>query len=155
MSGMCQNALGGSCNANKDCETGYCSMLNRMCGRPIDLPNGEACSQDSQCVSGSCGWEHLCASLAARLRNCDSDADCTGNLMCYRSDNADDIGYCEDSANIDTRPTCTFDSECTTGSCSWDDHCDQPAGELHNCNSAPDCLSGLICGPDGYCVRTS
>jgi hypothetical protein len=152
---VCALQIGVACGAHEECSTHYCNPSMRTCTTPSNLSNGDSCSADSQCTSGSCAWNDVCGSPVARLTNCNSDPDCMSGLMCYKSDASSDTGYCESSSNIDTRPTCKADSECSTGSCAWDDHCGERVGETYNCNSNPDCLAGLICGSGGYCIRAS
>jgi hypothetical protein len=54
-------------------------------------------------------------------------------------------------------PKCSADSECSTGSCTWEDICGPKVERLKNCNSNADCQTGLYYyQPDpsddgGYC----
>jgi hypothetical protein len=98
VTGSCRAMVGATCGSDPECETHYCSTASRVCMTPVNLANGESCTDDTQCATGSCGWERKCATQAARLENCNSDPDCMGTMFCYRTDPTSNTGYCQDAS---------------------------------------------------------
>jgi hypothetical protein len=88
---------GGECTQAYECKSGTClgagSTLDETAPTSTGkcataLPEGSACSDDAECVSGRCDFfEEVCAPLAAMGESCFSDSECA-------SDTCGDDGTC-------------------------------------------------------------
>ena len=100
--GVCHVPLGGSCSSADQCGPNVC--LGNVCAKQPASNSagmGQPCNADSQCISGSCGWQDICAARVGPTINCNSDADCISPRRCTNMSAPGDTGYCCDSTPND------------------------------------------------------
>ena len=139
------------------CAEGLCASSKKCETPPKNLANGAACSDDAQCLSGSCAWNSVCDVPGPSTRNCNSAPDCQSGLLCFRPELGSNSGYCAPPPSLSSGAKCSgIDSNCRTGSCSWEGICAERVGKMMKCDSSADCQLGLLCteaggGDIGYC----
>ncbi len=112
--GTCQPQAsnGGPCTDNYSCEWGNCDDGTQICG----LPDGEACSSESQCASVAC----IDGTCGLSDGQCFLDADCGAGEVCAGACQPPNcecsgcpVGQCTSSGQAG----CEDDFECGNGEC--------------------------------------
>ncbi len=160
VNGTCQSAkspIGGPCDDPQDCSAGVCyqaeccqprtgcepdecGTVGDGCGSTLACPlcSGEACLNDSECLTGSCN-NSVCADPVPTGGACDSVDDCSSQTATCEG------GYCREPVGGSCQNTsdCTGDLVCQGAVCKVP----QDGG----CTEDGDCVDGLYC-PSGTCT---
>ena len=127
----CSTCREGACKAGEPCCAGGSCPASGVC--PVHgLPNGVACTADSQCSSNRCLSGRCCGGVRYPYIQC---SECCGDLLCDAQTNHCGSrigGSCADSFDC-------AQGRCKNGVCT---NC-LPAGGL--CDSYVDCCGGNIC----------
>jgi hypothetical protein len=137
----------------------YCANYSSSQNKPLQCGNDRCdpgedisnCGKDcaGHCYGESqCGWNFCCSSSPCieGQGDCDSDAECLGNLTCG-TDNGARYG-CDPIADVcflDLGGGCYIERQCGWRFCCSSSPCKEGGGD---CDSDAECASGLICGTD-------
>ncbi|MCA9520673.1 MAG: hypothetical protein KC609_06865 [Myxococcales bacterium] len=126
----CYVEEGFHCTKDADCSgTLRCDPGTSTCEKRLD---GEDCSADEECRSGSCGTDKKCHCGDGTKNDGESDVDCGGGVC----------GQCT------TNQACVARSDCEAGHICASGICKKADGEV--CGAGSDCASNT-CGGDGKC----
>ena len=155
-----------SCASDSECDTNaHCDLS--MC--TVDLPNGAACDEASDCVSGHCQNGFCCASGDCCAANSDCPASaygepstcnsamscqgqrrdpvCSGSNQCQLGGLVDDdsgcVGLQSNACGLYPGVTCTAATTQST---------DQMSRCATGCSSSADCDAGAFCNAMGECA---
>ena len=159
-------ADGAACRKDVNCCSGLCFQQpparKSVSGVCISgNPNGEACSNDSECRSGHCADGVCCnTACAGSCFTCDGGTcapkaageECNDGLFCTRTDTCNGSGSCQGSGStcpLDSQSEVCSDCSETTDSCSTSEGqaCGRADGQA--CSAAYQCSSNFCV--DGFC----
>ena len=136
-------AIGADCNANDDCDSGFCSDAKKCAEKSVaddKKADGEACAKDDDCKSGNCD-NKVCAAKSAEDGGKKADGEaCESNDDC-NSGNCDNKVCAAKSGGDDKKAdgeACDKDDDCNSGSCGEDKKC-AAKSEEKSCDADKDC----------------
>ena len=151
-SGYCATVVEGgeACDYMHVCKTGYkctdgvCTEMDSTDCQDgnCDPSPGDKCKKGSDCASGVCLDNSVCATVVGEDEKCDSTRICLKGYHCV-------TGVCKVDSTQDEN--CTTDADCPDGKMCQNGTCTKP-GQEEECWSDDYCPEGEVC-KEGHCEK--
>jgi hypothetical protein len=137
----------GWCENNSECVSGLvCDSHTNLCVRSSNQPSGSGdCSKLKPPIEGYCNSQ-VCGPCKEGEGWCMNNSECASGLICNNN------GYCARPSN---QPSGSGDCRIQEGTLTYCAACGPCSEGQSVCHEDSQCVSGLVCSYNGFCVRPS